>query len=488
MSIRLKLLFSYAAMLVIPLFLMILTALLLVVVFRGDLQNLKSLYESKMEGFDDGEFHHLIKHTIDQNPSLLSDPNYLHDISSEMKPKDSFLVVRVNGQFIYLSETIRQKTELISVLPTFEHAGFRDQEPAKYYGNELYSTNQYDFVSSNHQPASLYILTKIDPFAYFARKFFPILFICLLVILIVTHSLLTYFMSKAIIRPLQELRKSAKLIEEGHLDFKVQVQGMDEIGQLGVAFEDMRSRLQQSIRLQLQYEENRKELISNISHDLKTPITAIKGYVDGIMEGVADSPSKTEKYMTTISAKATEMDHLIDELFLYSKLDLKRIPFSFEPVNVHAFLLDWAEELRFELDKMGVRLESEIAIVEVVQVWIDRDKFNRVLSNVIQNSMKYMDKEDKLIRLRASTSELTVKMEIADNGPGIESDALPFIFDRFYRAEQSRNANTGGSGLGLAIAKQIMEGHGGDIRAESLKGEGTLIILTLPYQKEGQAQ
>ena len=250
----------------------------------------------------------------------------------------------------------------------------------------------------------------------------------------------------------------------------------------------MRVRLQESIELQKQYEENRKELLTSISHDLRTPLTAIQGYVDGILEGVANSPEKTERYMRTISAKTADMSHLIDELFLYSKLDLGRIPFQLERVPLRDFVMDWAEELEFELDKQGATLRSELDAPPQWILSIDRDKFKRVLVNIIQNSIKYGDKSETLISLRADVQGGTAVIEIEDNGPGIPAASLPHIFDRFYRSEPSRNTGTGGSGLGLAIAKQIMEGHGGSIAASSQQGHGTCIRLTLPVAAAGQEE
>jgi signal transduction histidine kinase len=487
MSIRLKLLLSYAAMLLVPLVLLILTSLLLVVVYRGDVQHLRSIYETKVDS-DEEAFHRVIKHTIERTPSLLDDPTYLTELSDEMISKDTYLAVRTGNQWFYLSDGIRDKLDLIKQLPAYKYAGSYDEEttPTRSYGNELYGITQFDYTMNNGQPATLFMVHKIDPLVFFVRKFFPILFISLIIILIFTHSILTYMMSKNIIRPLRELHNATRRIKEGDLNFQVKVEGKDEIGQLGIAFEEMRSQLAQSILLQLQYEENRKELISNISHDLKTPITAIKGYVEGILDGVAESQEKKDKYIQTISRKAEEMDHLIDELFLYSKLDLKRVSFTFETIPISAFLSDWVEDLRFDLNKNGIDLVTDIRLGKDIKVLVDRDKFKRVLYNVIQNSIKYMDKEYKQIHLFALSEDAEVRLEIQDNGQGIDDEALPFIFDRFYRAEQSRNTNTGGSGLGLAIAKQIMDGHSGRIEAVSEKEIGTRIVLFLPIMKEGK--
>ncbi|WP_229521813.1 sensor histidine kinase [Paenibacillus monticola] len=483
-----KLLLSYAAMLIIPLTLLIATSLLLAVVFRGDLQSLKSAHEMKFEGLEESDYHSLIKYTILKDPVFLTDKSFLDDISADMLNKNTHLYIRSGSDVLYSSDDISSKKKLIAGLPSFNHAGTWSELKNKADGNEWYQIVQYDVSTKGQQPVSLFLLTEIDPLVHFARSFFPILFLSTLVILVLTHTLLTYFMSKRIIRPLLELRKAAQQVSEGNLDFQVRVSGKDEIGQLGMAFEEMRSRLQESIQLQQQYESNRKELITNISHDLKTPLTAIKGYVDGILEGVADSPEKSEKYMRTIATKAGEMDRLIDELFLYSKLDMQKLPFTFESVPIYAFLLDWAEELQMELEKQGVRLDAEISIEEGIHVAVDRDSFKRVLSNVIQNSIKYMNKEQKRISLQSFAQNNKIILVIEDNGPGIPKEAVRHIFERFYRAEQSRNSYTGGSGLGLAIAKGIMLGHQGDIYAESVEGEGTRIYVVLPIEEEGSSQ
>lgn len=344
---------------------------------------------------------------------------------------------------------------------------------------------QFDFHYQNNKQGTLFIISKVNPTTYFIRKYFPTLFLSLILVLIVTHILLTTFMSKNIIQPLQALRNAASEIKEGNLDFQIKVNGKDEIGQLGIMFEEMRSRLQTSIQVQEQYEVNRKELTSNISHDLKTPLTTIRGYIDGILDGVADTPEKNLKYMQTIAVKAEELDHLINELFLYSKLDLNQQQFHFEAVNVLAFLMDWSEELEFELEKQGITYHSDIQLDPSAMFLLDRDQFKRVLNNIIQNSVRYMDKQQPFIELTAHCTESEAILEIRDNGSGIDPEALQHIFEKFYRADESRNARTGGSGLGLAIVKQIMLGHQGGIEAYSKLRVGTTIKLCIPIATRG---
>ncbi|WP_310551158.1 sensor histidine kinase [Paenibacillus glufosinatiresistens] len=486
MSIRLKFLLSYAAMLVIPLILLVLTSLLLTVVYHGDVQSLKNAYETKFEGMEERDTRNLIKHTFLQNTKLLEDTEFLDELSFDMLKKNTYLYIRSENKTVYASDDLLHKQGLMDSLPAFKKDRSFPEPFQHKYSNEWYQVAQFDLVSSHSEPVSIFLVSKIDPLVHFIRTFFPILFLSAVIVLLLTHTLLTTYMSRRIIRPLLQLREAARRVTDGNLDFQVEVKGRDELGQLGMAFEEMRSRLQESIAIQQQYEINRKELITNISHDLKTPITAIKGYVDGILEGVANSPEKNEKYMRTIAAKAGELDHLIDELFLYSKLDMQKHPFSFESVLILPFLNDWAEELKVELEKQGVELSISMNGAEHARVAVDRDSFKRVLGNIIQNSLKYMDKPEKRMTIQTWVEGHNFTLAIGDNGPGIPPEAAEHIFERFYRAEQSRNTNTGGSGLGLAIAKQIVSEHGGEIYADSQENAGTVIRMVLPVEEGGQ--
>ncbi|MFK7694387.1 ATP-binding protein [Paenibacillus sp. HJGM_3] len=493
MSIRLKLLLSYAAMLVIPVVLMVVTAMLLLSAFRGDFQMIhethwKDADRPFIENHSRERLLKELKRSTEKDPALLSDTAYLTDLDQELQQAQSNLIVRKGGAIQFVSPALEQE-QLLTELPAYERSGHAEEEEPIRSGNKMYQLQHYEFTYPDQTPGSVIVVTSLDPFAQFARKFFPLLFGALIVILILTHTTLTYFVSRSIIKPLHKLKHAMARLEAGDLDYQVEATGKDEIGQLSVAFERMRKQLQLSIQTQLQYEENRKELISNISHDLRTPLTAIQGYVDGLGDGIADTPDKRARYLSIISSKTQEMDHLIDELFLYSRLDLKKLPFNFEIVEMKPFLTDWADELNFDLSKQGVHFSSEITLRPIAKASIDRDQCRRVFSNIVDNCLKYMNRPERIVRLRAFESEGYVVVRIADNGPGIEEEALPHIFERFYRAEQSRNSHTGGSGLGLAIAKQIMDGHGGWIRADSTRGEGTTITVGFPLNldKAGDA-
>lgn len=479
MSIRLRLIMSNIAMIIMPIILFILAAFILVFVFFGDSKEIRSTFDrsGKYEGMTpvDRQFIELKKVTA-LSPEQLLNKSYLANVDDRFKEADATLIVRKKDKIIYNSS---DKTQLpAGDLPSF---GFEEtNRPIHQIGNKLFSIQKHDFFFSDGIGGTLFLIRD----AGFVKTFFPILFGSLIVVLILTNGLLTYFVSKSILKPVDKLRNAAGEISEGNLNFKIETKKKDELGQLLQAFEIMRRKLKESTDLQIQYEENRKELIANISHDLKTPITAIKGYVEGIRDGVANSPEKMDRYTLTIYTRANDMDHMIDELFLYSKLDLKRLPFHFEEIDLRNYLLDYIEELRLDLTKENITISLHDMEDELYKVVVDREKLKRVFTNIINNSLKYMEKNKKRIDIILQEEEEKVMVRIQDNGPGIEPDALTLLFDRFYRVDPSRNTETGGSGLGLAIAKRIVEEHGGKIWAESERGEGTSIFFTLNKSEE----
>jgi len=220
----------------------------------------------------------------------------------------------------------------------------------------------------------------------------------------------------------------------------------------------MRLKLVEANYTQKKYDESRKMLFSSISHDLKTPITSIKGY--GILDGVANTPQKVEKYLRTVHSKAVHMDRMIDDLLLYSRLDMHKVSFNFEKTDVLKYFEDCMYEIDIELEKSNIKVELHNNLRGKRYIMIDRDQVRRVVINIIDNSRKYMDKEQGKIDIFLREATSNVVIEIKDNGAGISESDLPYIFDRFYRADSARDTRKG-SGLGLAIAKQIIEGHFG---------------------------
>lgn len=308
--------------------------------------------------------------------------------------------------------------------------------------------------------------------------------VCIVLILAATGLSITAWIYRSIVTPICKLEEAANNIKEGNLDFTIEADSKDEMGRLCQNFEDMRKRLKESAEEKLEAEKQNRILISNISHDLRTPITAIKGYVEGILDGVADTPEKVDKYMRTIYNKAIDMDRLINELTLYAKIDTNRIPYNFKRINAGEYFNDCIEEIGLELEAEHIGLSYFNYAGDDVEIIADPEQLKRVIDNIIGNSVKYMDKEHGLINIRIKDVGDFIQVEIEDNGKGIGQKDLPFIFDRFYRTDASRNSATGGSGIGLSIVKKIIEDHSGKIWATSKESTGTVMYFVIRKYQE----
>ena len=307
------------------------------------------------------------------------------------------------------------------------------------------------------------------------------IFLAAFLILVCTAVVVGGWIYRRIAVPLAKLREATDNIKNGNLDFVLETDGIAEISDLCRDFEDMRLRLKDSAEEKIRMDQENRDLIRNISHDLKTPLTAIKGYVEGIMDGVASTPDQMERYVKTIYNKTLEMDRLINELTFYSGIDTNRIPYTFSRLSVREYFDDCAFDLKLELDTKHIRLEYTNHVSDEVRIIADGEQLRRVIQNIINNSVKYMDleKDSGIIWLRVMDAGDFIQVEIEDNGRGISQKNLSSIFDRFYRTDASRNSSSGGSGIGLSIVKKIIEDHSGKVWASSREGKGTTIIFVL---------
>ena len=327
---------------------------------------------------------------------------------------------------------------------------------------------------------------KVDP--SILRFFIMDTLISVIVILLICVVIVRKYVYKEIVRPISELNVAMKKIAEGNLDYRMENKYDSEMGEVFNNYEEMRLKLKESTTEMMENEEHNRELVSNISHDLKTPITSIKGYVEGIMDGVADTPEKMDRYIKTIYNKANDMDRLINELTIYSKIDNNRILYNFQRINVSDYFGDCVDEVGLDLEAKNIKLNFDNLIPDDTMVIADPEQMKRVINNIIGNSIKYMDKdltkEQGMIEIRLLDDIDSIRIEIEDNGRGIAARDLGRIFERFYRTDASRNSSRGGSGIGLSIVKKIIEDHGGYIWATSKEGEGTCMHFVLRKYKE----
>lgn len=474
MSIKTRLRMTYFAMLIVPVILIIVLSHIFTSYMGGssryDVGDKMNNYTSRIIS-ENNRFNDNIVKELLQNPDKLLDKSYLAELNEKVGLNHTGLILRIDNEVDFVSENIKSELKE-ELLPDF------NGDISAQKNLNLYILSKQDFYFTDGRPGSIFYALNTNGFKNAFRENSLVVIIIALIILSLSTGVLTYWVSRTIIKPLKELEKAANEIKHGNLDYSAKICTRDEIGQVSYSFEEMRLKLKKSLELQQQYEENRKELISNISHDLKTPITAIKGYIEGIRDGIADTPEKMDKYVSTIYSKATYMDSLINDLFLYSKLDLNKVPFKFQNVDIVNYIKDCVEEISFDLNPDLVQINSRVP-EKSIMVKIDVQELKRTIMNIVGNSIKYKGEEKLNIDISLKEAEGKVNIEISDNGKGIAKEAVPYIFDRFYRAEASRETTIGGSGLGLAISKRIIEEHGGEIWAESQLGKGTTIGFTL---------
>ena len=312
-----------------------------------------------------------------------------------------------------------------------------------------------------------------------AKALFFYLFVVIILILFFIGLMLTQWISRGVFYPIRKLNQAMQSITEGNFDHILTCDDRGEIGELYRNYEDMRLRLKETIDEQIDTENQNRELVSNISHDLKTPITAIKGYVEGIIDGVADTPEKMDKYIRTIYNKTNDMDRLINELTFYTGIDSNRIPYNFCKINIADYFGDCIEEVGLDLESKKIRLNYSNLVSPDTIIIADPEQLKRVVNNIVGNSIKYIDrsKNECEIDIRILDELDSIRIEIEDNGRGIAAKDIGQIFERFYRSDASRNSARGGSGIGLSIVKKIVEDHGGYIWATSREDEGTCMHI-----------
>ena len=234
----------------------------------------------------------------------------------------------------------------------------------------------------------------------------------------------------------------------------------------------------------LKEEESRKELLAGISHDIHSPLTSIRAYVEGLLDGIADTPAKQKNYLATIQKKTIEIDQMVRKLFLFSKMELGEYPYSPERMNAVKEIADFVEASAGDYRRQGLEIQTGSMPQEAV-IEADPTGFRSILTNLLDNSAKYKDKETGTVSITGRIEGTNMLLFVDDDGPGVPDEALPKLFDVFYRNDPSRKNPYQGSGLGLAIVWKTMERMGGTIHAENLSAGGLRMALEIPLWKEG---
>lgn len=335
----------------------------------------------------------------------------------------------------------------------------------------------------NHLAA--YNQAFIDGGFHYIQIMMQVAFLSIISVVVITITILTYFITRSILKPLKLLKEGTRQIKSGNLHHSIVYPKKDEFGDVCADFEDMRISLLTLKEEERRYEENRKELIAGITHDLNTPLTSIKGFVSGLLEGIINTPEKQMSYLKSINQTADQMRKLIDELLLYSTLDMNGVPFSFEKIDLVEYFKDCLQEIgpAFQQKEMCLNFNASC---KNAYANIDYTQFNRIVLNILENSVKYKKNECGNISITVSKGINEIYISFKDDGTGIPENESRDIFQVFYRSDKSRNKP--GNGLGLAIVQRIVLAHNGSIYVNPDYIDGLEVIIVLPQKEDEEGE
>lgn len=454
-GLKTRLVLAFSSTILIP----ILVSIVFIIIFSETIDQ-----RNKNNGDDLDQLFSEVKHSVQEHSADLEHPDkFFIKIEPLLKKYDIELMILSPNKDHLFNSTDYQQTNTPSIIVD-QFGKLNVDIPTENYGqlSAIIKANSFSTAPFNlfKQIITIFIGSA-------ATGIFVL--VCLI-------ALWTWYISKTILVPLKTIYRATEEVIEGNLDYPINYTKKDEIGRFIQGFDLMRHHLKKSIQQQLQYEKARKELIASISHDLRTPLSSIKGYVEGLEDGVAKNEEMQKRYLSVIKNKTNQLDRLIEDLFEFSKFELDKLPVERNLVNSKDFFLKAFQTANMNSQRSGVEMTLRGSIPSVC-INIDIHRITQVLDNLFDNAVRYGG--DK-IEMEIILEDRFLRVEIKDNGQGIAPDDLPYIFNTFYRGEKSRASDLGGTGLGLAIAKNILKAHDGEIKAESRQGIGSIFTFKIP--------
>lgn len=303
--------------------------------------------------------------------------------------------------------------------------------------------------------------------------------LCIGVLLLVSQ-IFTSRLTAHIMEPLDALAEGAVRIRENNLTEEIVCEGDLEFQNVCASFNDMQKHLLEEQEKNRKYEKARTDMIAGISHDLRTPLTAIRGFVKGVLDGVAATPEIQEKFLQAAYKRTEEMGGLLNQLFYLSRMESGNVPLELQKIEINAFIRNYVESKQELLLPEEAHLEAELMSKET-WVFIDSEQFHRVLENLLGNSLKYAEVSPVQMKITVKRSQGGVRICFGDNGVGIAREKLENVFEEFYRGDESRNKKEG-NGLGLYIVKYLIHAMGGNVQAKS--ETGFEVLMDLPVVKK----
>ena len=411
-------------------------------------------------------------------------PDYFLNAETQRKSnerlakKNSYLVIRVGTKIVYDGSSDGVHPQY-NRLPEYGKLSNGDILIIKLQ-TETGILKEIDFGKEKGKRGQAFVITPAGSIVRGGESVTLYYVVWFVIIMLITGVVTSMVLYRSIIKKVRLMQAATEDIRAGNLDMRIDVRGHDELSELAESMERMRARLLADATQKVADEDSNRKFLSSITHDLKTPLTSIIGYSEGIIDGVAQDPEKQKKYISVIHSKAEDMNQLLNELSEFSKLDLHEIPYHFEKVDAVEYFDEFADETWEELSGDNVDFSYKNTLDAETEIMADPAQIKRVLHNLVSNALKYYRSDVKLsVSLRVLDVGNFIQIEFEDNGKGISPEDVPHVFERLYRADKSRNTGIRGSGIGLSIAKKIVEDHGGQIWVTSRVNEGSTFYFLL---------
>ncbi|MDR3560006.1 MAG: HAMP domain-containing sensor histidine kinase [Negativicutes bacterium] len=322
-------------------------------------------------------------------------------------------------------------------------------------------------------PTALFLYTPITGINQTIQALDRLLIIALLLGMLAATAL-GFFIARSLTRPIANISRAAARFAGGDYDSRVTTAGTDEIGRLGKVFNSMAESLAHT-------EQNRREFLANVSHELKTPVASIQALAEALHDGVVDGAEKRQRYLTTIVEESQHIDRLIRDLLDLAQLEAGELLITPEKLDLSAYLPAELAKYHHLLDNKNLDLQLDIP-AGTPPVLADAWRLSQIIANLLGNAVRYSP-DGSAIEIAVTAVSSHIAIAITDHGPGIPAADQPFLWERFYRVDKSRSRSGGGTGLGLAITKRLVTAMQGEIAVHSVPGEGATFTVTLPLAK-----
>jgi signal transduction histidine kinase len=479
MTIKRRLAVSNVLMILVPVCISVITAAVSLLIVYTVLTHGTGIHLSDAEDFPEAgrNFSFVIEHILQEpEPDKAREFSVLNRV---LDRKNVSYVVSENGAVVCQAGSIPAKAKVLqtAAVPLGPEGYISDGSTSMYFRTVPAAGSSFLIQLYGHDTS-----VRFSTLKFLLVCCAVVLLIVIIISVLLTNRFLIHFVFRKIEQPLDILSKGVCQIHSGNFEYRIHYAENDEFAPVCEDFNEMALQLKKSTEEVMRHEENRKELVAGMSHDLRSPLTSIQAYIEGLLDGVASTPEKQTRYLLIIKEKAQNLARMISELFLFSKMDLNEFPVHIQPVDLAAAVTDFVQTYRDEHEADRIKIT---AAVEPSVISADPELLSRIFTNIADNSLKYTDKDSCVIHILLRKKDDCVILTFNDNGPGIPDDAADKLFDVFYRCDRSRRDPEKGSGIGLAVAAKAVRRMNGSISARNSPAGGLSVIISFPGSGAG---